>query len=413
MKKRMWIIIIVALAIVGSVLTYFLARTSVSSTYTVRAKPFFVTKVLPGEIQSVQSKFINIPEGILSQEYRIRDIKITDLVNEGTIVKKGDYIGMLDPSNLQENMRSNTDRLDAELANLAKAKVDSSLTLSNSRQSLKELNYDIQYAKLDKEQSIYESPAYQRKMDVAYESALRNYSTEERNYQKEVLRQKTNCRRIENQVEVYKKRDDFYNNAIQKVRITSPADGMLMYVRTASGSKVKVGEEISMWDPRIATLPDVTKLVSEVYLEEVYISQIAVGDSVNIAISALDNKKIKGSIRTIANIGQQLKGSTTKVFKVEISVKQSENSTEIKPYMTTQNEFILFSQDTAITIPIGGLFYKDGLNFVYIKDGVNVKKQKVVAGYSNETDIHIKSGLKLDDKILLYEPKNHNEISFN
>ncbi|MFV0484192.1 MAG: efflux RND transporter periplasmic adaptor subunit [Bacteroidales bacterium] len=412
MKKHQWIIIIAIVILGVAVLALLMSRSSASSVYTVKVKPFFVTKVLPGEIQSIQSKFINIPDGILSHEYRIRNIKITDLIDEGSIVKEGDYIGMLDPSSLQENMSSNSDRLDSELASLAKAKVDSSLALSNGRQSLKELRYDVQYAKLDKEQSIYESPAYQRKMDVAYESALRNYSTEERNFQKEELRQRTNCRRIENEVETYQKRETFYKEAMQKVRITSPADGMLMYVRTASGNKVKVGDEISMWDPRIATLPDVTKLVSEVYLEEVYISQIAIGDSVNVTISALDNRKVKGSIKSIANIGQQLTGSATKVFKVGVSVKQEGNSSEIKPYMTTQNEFVLFSKDSATTIPIGGLFYEDGVNFVYVKSGDGIKKQKVLAGYSNEADIYIKSGLQAGDKILLYEPENQDAISF-
>ncbi|MFV0505991.1 MAG: efflux RND transporter periplasmic adaptor subunit [Bacteroidales bacterium] len=413
MKKRLWIIIIIALAIMGVALILFVPKLTSNSTYAVKTKPFLVTKTLPGEIRSIQSKFINIPEGILSHEYRIREIKITDLIDEGTIVKKGDYIGMLDPSNLQENMRNNSDKLDAELANLAKAKVDSSLTLSNSRQSLKELNYDIQYAKLDKEQSIYESPAYQRKMEVAYETALRDYSTEERNYKKEVLRQRTNCRRIEDGVEIYQKRDKFYKNAIQKVRITSPADGMLIYVRTSSGSKVKVGDDIYMWDPRIATLPDVSNLISEVYLEEVYVSQISVGDSVNITISALENRKIKGSISSIANVGQQLTGSSTKVFKVGISVKQTAHSTDIKPYMTTQNEFILYSQNLATTVPIGGLFFEEGVNFVYLKDGGSIKKQKVLAGTSNDTDIHIVQGLQQGDVILLYEPEDHAKIPFN
>ena len=48
-------------------------------------------------------KKINGPENL--RKFKVRDIKIQDLVPEGTIVKVGDYVARLDPTEVNEQIR--------------------------------------------------------------------------------------------------------------------------------------------------------------------------------------------------------------------------------------------------------------------------------------------------------------------
>ena len=176
-----------------------------------------------------------------------------------------------------------------------------------------------------------------------------------------------------------------------------------MYAKLWGGRKLRVGDMISPWNPTIATLPDMSVLVSETWVQEIDITKIAVGDSVEIYIDALPDNKYSGRISKIANIGQELPGFDTKVFKVLIDMKQ--NGKEIKPAMTTDNKIILTKMDDVIKIPRTCLFNNGEESFVYLKNGGEIIKQSVVPGAENEQEVVIISGLNKKDKILTSAPE--------
>jgi hypothetical protein len=185
---------------------------------------------------------------------------------------------------------------------------------------------------------------------------------------------------------------------------------MVMYAKLWGGRKLRVGDQVSRWNPTIATLPDMSVLVSETYVQEIDITKIAVGDSVEINIDALPNKKYSGVISKIANIGQELPGFDTKVFKVIIEM--NEHGEEIKPAMTTDNKIILTTLEDAVKIPRNCLFSNNGDTFVYIKKKGKVWKKRVKRGLENDTEIVITSGLNVGDIILTSAPENNEEVQF-
>lgn len=44
---------------------------------------------------------------------------------------------------------------------------------------------------------------------------------------------------------------------------------MIIYGKSWRGNKIKVGDDVGRWMPLIATLPDLSKLVSETFVQEV------------------------------------------------------------------------------------------------------------------------------------------------
>jgi multidrug efflux pump subunit AcrA (membrane-fusion protein) len=317
----------------------------------------------------------------------------------------------LDGATITEQIQSNQQELTRRLAELNDAKIDSAIQLTKLREELEEFSYDLDYKKLELEQAKYESPAYQRKKQVEFNNTIRQMEKKKRDYELQRLNLKSRTRRIEERYDRYSLRDSLLKDGLKACRVTAPKEGMVMYAKLWGGRKLRVGDEINPWMPTIATLPDMSVLVSETYVQEIDITKITEGDSVNIYIDALPDKNYSGVISKIANIGQELPGFDTKVFKVLIDMK--ENGSEIKPSMTTDNRIILESFGNVIAIPRNCLFAVNGETFVYAKEDSKVVKKRVVSGVENEEQVVIHSGLKEKDKIYTSAPENADDIPFS
>jgi len=150
--------------------------------------------------------------------------------------------------------------------------------------------------------------------------------------------------------------------------------------------------------------------VSETYIEEIHITKINIGDSVEITVDALPEKSYHGVIYKIANIGQELAGFDSKVFQVLTEIKDSDK--ELKPAMTTNNNIVMSSVPDVLTIPRESLYSENGDYFVYMKRAGDIIKKKVITGLENETKVIIESGLEEKDKILLTAPEDAKEIEY-
>ncbi len=407
-KRYIWILLAI---IIGVVLLIFGGKSLISEKlHTVQSGSFELTLNIKGEVRGKNAVVISLPDELKRRDLRIYQIKIKDMVQEGTVVKKGGWIATLDAAEINQQMQTNRQDLTKYMAELNDAKIDSAIQLTKLREELEEFNYDLAYKKLELEQAKYESPAFQRKKNVEYNRTIRQMEKKRRDYELNRLKLKVKTKRTEDKYNEYSLRDSLLKNALKACRVKAPKDGMVMYAKLWGGRKLRVGDQINRWMPTIATLPDMSVLVSETYVQEIDIMKIAVGDSVGIYIDALPDKMYSGIISKIANIGQELPGFDTKVFKVLIDM--NENGKEIKPSMTTDNRIILTNIDNVVKIPRNCLFSDNGDNYVYLKSGGEIWKKRVVAGPENSEEIVIESGLNENDKILTKAPENVEEILF-
>ncbi len=373
--------------------------------YKVKKEDFEAVISCKGEIQSEKAVFINIPDVLGDRKLEIWDTQIKDLIPEGSIVKKGDYVALLDQGRIKQLKEANEEALKRLLFNYNDAKIDSSVDLVDMRNSIEQFVFDLKYKKIEMEQSVYESPAYQRKSQMAYERALRQLDAKMRAYQMTQKTLRIQVSRDEKMVEELTAKDKKYQLAFDGARITAPQDGMLIYGRTfgrGGSRKLNIGSYVSMQNPIIATLPDLSVLVSETYVEEIYIAKIKVGDSARVHIDALKNLEKVGVISNISNVGQEMTGFESKVFKVNIRI--ASDNKRIKPAMTTNNEIIISREENVLVIPRSALFNDETKQFVYLKEFGGVTVRNVECGNQNEKFVVIKSGLKEGDKILLNKP---------
>ena len=381
-----------------------------SKIYTVKETIFLSEIAVKGEIQGKDAMQITIPDDLKHRDLRINEFQIKDLIEEGRKVKKGDWIATLDIANITQQIQENNDELERRRAEFNDARIDSAITLTNLREEIKEHSFEMEYKALELEQARFESPAYQRKTKVAYDKTLRQMDKKKRDYELRRMDLGVRTKRYENRYNYHLTRDSLLRKAVIAAHVTAPADGMVMYARLWGGRKIRIGDNISQWNPAIANLPDLSQLVSETYVEEIHITKIHQGDSVRIMIDAIPGKVFPGVITKIANIGQELSGFESNVFKVIIELRETDP--ELKPAMTSNNQIIINRLPNVLTIPRECLFSDNNQYFVYLRKGGKVWKKTVVPGIENDKEVIIQSGLEKNDRVLFSEPENPGEIAF-
>jgi hypothetical protein len=164
---------------------------------------------------------------------------------------------------------------------------------------------------------------------------------------------------------------------------------------------------ISPWRPIVAELPDLSSMLVKTYVNEIDISKVQVGQKVEIGVDAFPDKELFGEVTQVANIGEQMKNSTARVFEVIINVEGHDE--ELRPAMTTKNKIITNVLEEAVYVPLEALNTKDSIQFVYLSG----KKQQVETGESSNENIVVTRGLKEGDEVYLVPPEGADRWNFN
>ncbi len=404
MNKKKLIIWVSVIIVFVLLLTVFNNKSDqdVSLTAQVVKGTFLDEIIISGEAQSTSSKQINGPSN--ARRFGLYQIKIQDLVPEGTVVEKGGYIGKLDVSELNGKI------LDAQL-NLEKAesrytqvKLDTTLTLKQERNALKDLGFNIEKNQLELKQSIYEAPSIIKQLEIEIEKLQRDLKEKKEDYS--IKKKQANAKMIEVGTEVSKIRKQIEDlMALQKeFTIYSDDAGMVTYVKEWNGTKRKVGATISPWEPAIASLPDLTKMESKTYSNEVDVRKIKEKLPVKIGFDAFPDIEMDGIVTQVANVGETKPGSDIKLFQVLI--KLHGNNKNIRPGMTTSNKILTNKEDNVLMIPLESIFSQDSISYTYVKSGLSIDKKQVELGASNNEVIIVKKGLKEGDIVYLNKPSD-------
>jgi multidrug efflux pump subunit AcrA (membrane-fusion protein) len=356
-----------------------------------------------GELEAHESKDIMIPNVLLDRTVRIRRIAINDLVREGTEVVKGDYVATLDPSEVEEYIKSTQEALDLLSNNLENAKMDSTLNLTDARDAIRRSQDNVMDAEIKVEQSVYESKAVQRQAAIELEMARRSLAQKKRNYKQQQRKNELSVRRIEDNVRQEERQMKTLLQLKRDLIIKAPSSGVVVYAREWDGEKRKVGAMVSRWDPRIAILPDLSTILSVTYVKEIDVTKIIEGMPVKITIDAFPGEVFNGEVRNVANIGQEIDGQFLNGFKVDIKVNPL--GFDLLPGMTATNRFIIQAIEDQLMVPRGVVFVEDNEQVVYKKTPLGVVKQVVDTEGENDEVVRVTDGLKEGDKLLKHPPQ--------
>jgi HlyD family secretion protein len=362
---------------------------------------FEIAVTSAGELIAEKSVDITGPELAQGRDIRSTNIRIQDLVPEGTLVNEGDYIATLDRTELNNNLKDARELLLQLQTNRDMKLLDTAIVLNDLRDEIKNQRYIVEEAGITLRNSKYEPPTVIRQAEIDLDKSQRVLEQRQRSYTRRLAQSKTDLYNQNFWVSRVSSRVRDIEEVLAGFTVTAPASGMVIYKKEWRGNKRKVGSTINPMDRVVATLPDLTSMISKTYVNEIDVSKMKTGQKVNVTIDAFPKKAFTGVVSSVANIGEKLPNTNDKVFEVQIKIDGSDPA--LRPSMTTGNKIIINTFRDAVYIPIecvqAGI---DSIPYVYKKNGT---RQIVLLGATNEKNIIIEKGLDPGSQIYLNNPE--------
>jgi RND family efflux transporter MFP subunit len=314
----------------------------------------------------------------------------------------GDYIATLDRSSFYNTLKDEQEQLDSDMTQLKMKVLDTAVVLSSLRDDIRNQYFLAEEAQIKLDQSKFEPPATQRQSEIDLDKAQRTLAQKQKIYSLKKAQTNAEIRTLKLKVSTQQRKVNDLDSVLKSFVIKAPTDGMVIYKKDRMGQKITVGTTLNPWEPAVATLPDLSSLLSKIYVSEIDISRIQKGQTVDITIDAFPDRHFQGKVFSIANIGEQLSNSDTKVFEVLVKIDNSDPM--LRPSMTTSNKVMIETFDNVIYVPNESVHAGiDSIPFVYTRNGL---KQVVLLGKSNDKNIIIEEGLEPGTDVWLTVPEN-------
>jgi hypothetical protein len=409
MNQKKYIYVVAGVILVAIIGYFLFGKNDKGTLVTAKVKKgtFPIEVITTGELVAKSSDKIYGPAGM--RQIGVYQVKIQDIIPDGSVVDSGQFVATLDRTEISTKIKDEQTNLEKFESQMTKTRLDTSLELRRARDELVNLRYAMEEKKIALEQSKYEPPATIRQVEIELERAQRTFEQTEKNYKLQLQKAIANMQEVNASYTQAQRKLEQLTDILKQFTVIAPKAGMLIYRRNWDGNKQGVGSTVNAWENVVAELPDLSEMISKTYVNEIDISKVKVGQQVELGIDAFPEKKFTGHVIEVANIGEQLQSSNTKVFEVRIKVNEFDSI--LRPAMTTKNTIITAIIDSVVYIPIEALFSNDSVSYVFKKDGRSIEKVQVIAGLSNENEIIIKAGLTEQDEVLLTVPEDGDEIS--
>ncbi|AKN30249.1 RND transporter [Clostridium carboxidivorans P7] len=317
-------------------------------------------------------------------------------VDIGDKVTAGQVLFTLDAAQLQAQLQSQQAALAASNANLAKTS-DSGLQqqITAAEQSLQksQIAYNDAQNNYDKMQKLYASGAIAKQdvdnAKVKYDNCSADLKAAQDNLN--LIVQKSGPQSTQAAAAQVAQSQAGVNAAqiqLNDASITSPINGVV------SAKDVKVGQ-IAGGQSGSVTIIDSSSFTAEISVPDKVVGKIQIGQSVQVSVSALENKKVTGVIDKISP------NSSSKDNSYTVKVKVSNSTGELKAGMFAKVSLPSEKKDNILTVPNEALKIENNVNYLYLADNGKVKKLSVDVGISDEKVTEITGNIKAGADVIV------------
>ncbi|EKD46096.1 MAG: hypothetical protein ACD_69C00021G0002 [uncultured bacterium] len=190
--------------------------------------------------------------------------------------------------------------------------------------------------------------------------------------------------------------------------VVSPIDGYILYRNVDIGDPV-----ISMSSAQAATtlfkVANMQELMFQGSVDERDAAKIKIGMMAKVKIGSLPNQEITGKVSRIAlqsdkeNTDKGTADTSFNVgFRIEVTDLQFPKDLVLRSGYSATAEIKIKKVDDILMLPLRVIQFKDTKPYVLLPDkkAEKPKQQPVELGVSDDINVEIKTGLKLDDKVV-------------
>lgn len=186
---------------------------------------------------------------------------------------------------------------------------------------------------------------------------------------------------------------------LAKTKVLAPSDGTVLSMPVVEGQVVVAAASVNS-GTTLMTFADLSRLLIKSHVNQVDAPRLSTGLPVEVNMSETGQDPVKAHIDFIAplaTVKNNIKG-----FEVHAEIE--DNDGRMKPGMSVSMNVPVGRADQAVSVPVTAVFRDRKENVVYVRNGTNTEKRKVVLGVTDMSFAEVKSGLKEGEKIMLAEP---------
>ncbi|MEW6367636.1 MAG: efflux RND transporter periplasmic adaptor subunit [Acidobacteriota bacterium] len=311
--------------------------------------------------------------------------QITQLaVEEGDLVKKGQFLLQIDPVNPRALAKS------TEFSTQALRK-----ELDSARFNFEQARADAERAEANHAAGIVPLAELQRARTYKATAEAALHAAEER---------------VEQALATLEGARD----TLAKTTVRSPIDGVVTARRVEEGEVAVIGVQNSPGTV-LLTISDMSVVESEMEVDETSIPSVAVAQEAVIRVDAYPNKTFEGVVTEVGSSPILQSGALTEAIKFKVKIKIQNPPPGIKPGLSVQADIMTGFRPQALTVPIQALVMREkerkpgqaprrgeprDEEGVWIVNAGKVRFQPITTGLLGELSIEVLSGLKGGETIV-------------
>jgi HlyD family secretion protein len=348
---------------------------------------------VPGTVEPISTIFLDAQEGGRVEE---------KLIEEGTMVKKGDVILKLSNPDLYLNILNSEGQL-AEKENFLR---NTQITMEQERLSIKRelvsLKYDIerknriykQNEMLIKDNLISREEFVRSKEDL--DMAVQSKELFEERQKQDSLFRSVNVETIKNDLVNMRKNLAMVKDRVKNLDVIAPVDGELGLLTPEIGQSIARGE--NMGQVNILTSYKVTAQIDEHYIDRVR-TQLT---------GKLDRQGSEFDLM-VKRVYPEVRNGT---FKIDMTF-QDKMPENIRTGQTYYISLQLGQPKESVLVPIGGFFQETGGQWIFVLDPSEsfAVRRNISIGRKNPKYYEVLDGLQPGEKVIIsgYETFGKNE----
>jgi HlyD family secretion protein len=378
----------------------------------------FIEKIYaPGTVQAVNTISIVAPR------IPVSSVTVAHLIEDGSIVNKGDTICILSAPDLESRLESVSLNLETTMADMKKMEADNAMNLSMLEAQIDNNEAQVAMNSLDSIQQKFAPPLKQKLFDLELKKAnveksklQKRFSALKKISDSDLRKMRSRIMQSENMVKMYK-------DQIAMLTLVSPTNGMVMHVKSpimmfmGSGGSGTIGGDIEegstvFSNMAILQIPDRKEMQVSVEVAEADYKRIEKGQKVKILVDAANKLITTGSIKKKTLMGQTAQvmsqyENQTKIKTYEVIVKVDSCHSLMTPGLSAHCDIIINSVNDTLVVPTAAIFQNDSTKTVYVSNGPRFSPVTVETGLSNSSETIISKGLYGGEVIALMKPSQN------
>jgi RND family efflux transporter MFP subunit len=195
---------------------------------------------------------------------------------------------------------------------------------------------------------------------------------------------------------------------IASCTISAPIDGIVIYANSPRQRRPELNRQQQIEEG--SQVRERQKILSVVDLKgpkqlnikspESHVDQLKNGMKVNIRVDAFPDQVFSGTVIEIAPLPDAPISKDTKVYTTKVMLNS--DFAGLRPGMTARAEILIAKRENVLTLPVGAILSYDAKHHVFVqKAGGNVELRDVELGISNDKLVEITKGLERNETVVL------------